>query len=395
MHVKNVALLCGGIVAAVSACAILLAAAEVRYVYFDRHNLPDLGPFTRFEFSTVGHIYDAGDRPLIELAREQREISRYEDVPPIVRDAILAAEDKRFFSHNDIDYLSLPRVLGRVRLGMLVWRLVRGGRHDELRGSALFPQGGSTITQQLVRGSFLRGITERENSYELRLTGLAARALSSVMGARGVNMLARKREEVRLSFWLEREMRDQFGSKRRAKEEILARYATSVYMGNGQYGFARAAEYYFGRQLATFTTDDADKAALLAGIAKSPRDYAPSAKDRGIVLRRRNQTLILMRANGSLSPEATARAVSRVLDVVAHDTSTSLHAPAVVEHVLEELTVRHVDLSVEDLLRGRIQVYATADARGSRLPRSSPRRRRRRCPWPPTSRSSSKRAAPT
>jgi membrane peptidoglycan carboxypeptidase len=88
----------------------------------------------------------------------------------------------------------------------------------------------------------LRGITERENSYELRPTGLAARALSSVMGARGVNMLVRKREEVRLSFWLEREMRDQFGSKRRAKEEILARYATSVYMGNGQYGFARAAE---------------------------------------------------------------------------------------------------------------------------------------------------------
>ncbi|HWV94181.1 MAG TPA: transglycosylase domain-containing protein, partial [Vicinamibacterales bacterium] len=360
---KNVALLSGGIVAAVSACAILLAAAEVRYVYFDRHHLPDLGPFTRLEFSTVGHIYDAGDRPLIELAREQREISRYEDVPPIVRDAILAAEDKRFFSHNGIDYLSLPRVLGRVRLGMLVWRLVRGGRHDELRGSALFPQGGSTITQQLVRGSFLRGITERENSYELRLTGLAARALSSVMGARGVNMLVRKREEVRLSFWLEREMRDQFGSKRRAKEEILARYATSVYMGNGQYGFARAAEYYFGRPLATFTTDDADKAALLAGIAKSPRDYAPNAKDRGIVLHRRNQTLILMRANGFLSPEATARAISRVLDVVAHDTSTSLHAPAVVEHVLEELTVRHVDLSVEDLLQGRIQVYATADAR--------------------------------
>jgi penicillin-binding protein 1A len=363
MHVKNVALLCGGIIAAVSACAILLAAAEVHYVYFDRHHLPDLGPFTRLEFSTVGHIYDAGDRPLIELAREQREISRYEDVPPIVRDAILAAEDKRFFSHNGIDYLSLPRVLGRVRLSMLVWRLVRGGRHDELRGSALFPQGGSTITQQLVRGSFLRGITERENSYELRPTGLAARALSSVLGARGVNMLARKREEVRLSFWLEREMRDQFGSKRRAKEEILARYATSVYMGNRQYGFARAAEYYFGRRLATFTTDDADKAALLAGIAKSPRDYAPSTKDRPLVLHRRNQMLILMRANGFLSPEATARAVARALDVVRRDTPTSLQAPAVVQHVLEELTVRHVDLSVEDLLQGRIQVYATADAR--------------------------------
>ena len=61
MHVKNVALLCGGIVAAVSACAILLAAAEVHYVYFNRHNLPDLGPFTRFEFST--------DRPRLRRRR--------------------------------------------------------------------------------------------------------------------------------------------------------------------------------------------------------------------------------------------------------------------------------------------------------------------------------------
>ena len=299
--VKRVALFCGGIAAAL-ACAIVLVAAQVHYVYFDRRNLPDLGPFTRFEFSTVGHIYDASDRPLIELALEQREISRYEDIPSIVRDAILAAEDKRFFSHNGIDYLSVPRVLAKVKVGMLVWRLARGGRHDELRGSALFPQGGSTITQQIVRGSFLRGITSRENSYELRPTGLVAWVLSSVMGARSINMLARKREEMRLSFWLEREMRNQFGSKQRAKEDILARYATFVYMGHGQHGFARAAEYYFGRRLATFTIADADKAALLAGIFKSPRDYAPSARDSALVLHRRNQTLILMRAKGFLSP---------------------------------------------------------------------------------------------
>jgi membrane peptidoglycan carboxypeptidase len=343
-------------------CAIVLAAVEVRYVYFDRHHLPDLGSFRRFEFSTVGHIYDARDEPLFELAREQREISRYEDIPPIVRDAILAAEDKRFFSHNGIDFLSVPRVLAKVRLGMLAGRLARGGRHDERRGSALFPQGGSTITQQLVRGHFLRDVTTLENSYELRPTGIGALALSWVMGARGVNMLARKREEMRLSFWLEGEMRNQFGSKRRAKEEILARYATIENNPHGHYGNARAAEYYFGRQLATFTTDDADKAALLAGIAKSPRDYAPSASDKGIVLRRRNQTLILMRANGFLSPEATAHAVARPLDVV-RETPTSLKASAVVEHVLEELTLRHPDLSVEDLLQGRIQIYATADAR--------------------------------
>ena len=54
-------------------------------------------------------------------------------------------------------------------------------------------------------------------------------------------MAARKREEVRLSFWLEQQMRARFGSKRRAKEEILARYVSLVYMGHGQYGFASAA----------------------------------------------------------------------------------------------------------------------------------------------------------
>jgi penicillin-binding protein 1A len=360
-------LTCGGTVAAASVLATLLAVAEFRHVNFDRHNLPDLEPFTRFELPTIGHVYDAGGRPLMELAREYREIARYEDIPPIVRDAILAAEDKRFFSHDGIDYLSVPRVLRKIRGGMLMRRLMRGGRHDEVDGAALFPQGGSTITQQLVRGSFLRAATARENSHQLRHTGLVARMLSSVMGARSVNMLARKREEMRLSLWLEEEMRDRFGSKRRAKEEILARYASVVYMGNGQYGFPRAAEYYFGRRLTAFTADDADKAALLAGIAKSPRDYAPTAKDTGRVLRRRNQTLTLMRANGFISLETTANARGRTLQVVRQDERQSLPAPAVVAHVLEELKARYADVSVDDLWQGRIHVYATADVRVQRI----------------------------
>src|SRR5438093_10809068 len=103
-------------------------------------------------------------------------------------------------------------------------------------------------------------------------------------------------------------MRERFGSKRRAKEEIFARYASFVYMGNGQYGFARAAQYYFGRPLSTFTADDADKAALLAGIAKSPRDYAPTARDTGPGLRRRNQTLVLMAEAGVISDEQVTAA---------------------------------------------------------------------------------------
>lgn len=358
---------CRQVAVVVSALAVVGVASQLQYVYFNRQNLPDLGPFIRFEFSSIGRIYDAGGRPLIELAREYREITRYEEIPPIVRHAILAAEDKRFFSHGGVDYYSLPRVIGRIRVGMLAGRLLRGGRHDEVRGGPLFPQGGSTITQQLVRGHFLRGQTTQENSYQLRSAGFGASLLSSVVGARSVNMLARKREEVRLSLWLEREMAAQFGTKRRAKEEILARYASFVYMGNGQYGFARAAEYYFGRPLETFTDADADKAALLAGIAKSPRDYAPTATDTARVVRRRNQTLALMEANGFMSAAATTQAKARELRIVARTPAPPLQASSVIKHVLDELTARHANLGVEDLLQGRIQVYATADARVQRI----------------------------
>lgn len=142
-----------------------------------QHMGHSLGPTVRqritaflCEQPTPPEARNSNGRPLIELAREYREITRYADIPTIVRDAILAAEDKRFLSHNGIDHFSMPRVLGRVRIGMLAGRLVRGGRHDEADGVSLFPQGGSTITQQLVRSSFLRPMTAQENSYQLRPT---------------------------------------------------------------------------------------------------------------------------------------------------------------------------------------------------------------------------------
>jgi penicillin-binding protein 1A len=188
-----------------------------------------------------------------------------------------------------------------------------------------------------------------------------------VIGARNVNMVLRKREEIRLSLWIEEQAREQFGSKRRAKEEIFARYASFVYMSNGQYGFARAAEYYFGRPLSTFTADDADKAALLAGIAKSPRDYAPSANDTGRILRRRNQILTLMAARGFISRDQMTGAEQRPLPAVVPRASQPFRSSAVVEHVLDELKTAHADLSVDDLLQGRIQVYSTVDGRVQRI----------------------------
>jgi penicillin-binding protein 1A len=364
--VKTIRVLtCAVLVGALSAGAALFTIGAF-HVYFDRRNLPDLGTFTRFEFPTIGRIYDANGQPLVELAREYRQVTRYEDIPPVVRDAILATEDKRFFSHNGVDYFSIPRMIGKVRVGAWVTQMATG-HPDNLRGPAIFPQGGSTITQQLVRGVFLQRQTSEENSHQLQSPGMLTRALSSVIGARNVNMVLRKREEIRLSLWIEQQMRERFGSKQRAKEEIFARYASFVYLGKGQYGFARAAEYYFGRPLSTFTAADADKAALLAGIAKSPRDYAPTANDTGAVLRRRNQILALMAAQGFISHDQMGGAEQRPLPAVVQHLSQPLRSSAVVEHVLDELNTVNADLDIDDLLEGHIQVYSTVDARAQRI----------------------------
>jgi len=340
-----------------------LGAVGFHHLYFDRTNLPDIEPLARFEFPAIGCVYDANGRPLIELAREYRRITKYEDLPHIVRDAILATEDKNFFSHRGVDYSTIPRVLSKVRIRALVSHLTRSAGQEEVNSGGIFPQGGSTITQQLVRGHFLQKLTAQENSTPLLHRALLLRGLSYVIGPRSVNKLFRKLEEMRLSLWVEEEMQKRFGSKRRAKEEILARYASFVYMGNGQYGIARAAEYYLGQPIATFTVDDADKAALLAGIAKSPRSYAPGAKEPKRILRRRNQILALMAVNGFISPDRVRKAEQRPIQVVARHKDKMLQAAAVVENVLQELKVRSADLSVEDLLQGRIHVYSTVDAR--------------------------------
>jgi penicillin-binding protein 1A len=345
-----------------TAVTAVLATAVFYHVYFDRNNLPDLEGFTRFEFPTIGGIYDANGHLLKEMASESREITRYEEIPAIVRDAILAAEDKNFFSHSGVDYSGFARVLCKVKLGHLIGRLRKMGSRDAANNSAIFPQGGSTITQQLVRGYFLKTMTAQENSDQLRHGEFLARLLSGVIGARMVNMLVRKVEEIRLSLWIEEEMQKRFGSKRRAKEEILARYASLIYMGNGQYGFAKGAEYYFGRPLGTFTLEDADKAALLAGVAKSARYYAPSASETERVLQRRNQTLALMAARGFISRDQARRAEQRPIAVVAQHKDKTIEASAVVDNILDELTSRQSELSVKDLREGRIQVYSTVDA---------------------------------
>jgi penicillin-binding protein 1A len=349
------------------AATVLVTAAAANHLYLDRSGVPDLEPFTRFEPPTIGEVYDARGEVLIELAREYRRVLEYPEIPTVVRDAILAAEDRNFFTHSGIDYAALPRVVWKA----LAWSASASWRQSmaehRLAPSVVFPQGGSTLTQQLVRGYFLRQMTSQEEGGTLIGHGLLPAAASKVLGVAATNKLLRKVEEIRLSLWLEREMERRYGSKRRAKEEILARYASFIYMGNGRYGFAAASEYYFARPLAAYGPGDADKAALLAGITKSPRDYAPAAGNLQRPRRRRNDILALMVRNGALTPEQGRRAQQAAIRLAARS-KVKTEAPAVVENVFTELkAARREGVGVEPLIDGRISVQTTVDNRIQRL----------------------------
>jgi len=337
------------------ALPLFLFSGFIHHVYFDRSGLPDIERFIRFELPTTGKIYDAQGKVLIELAREYRRVVSYDEVPVIVRQAVLAAEDKNFFSHSGVEYRALPRVVQKTVVRSLgAWR--NGG---DLR--LLLPQGGSTLTQQLVRGYFLQDRTSVETGDYLFRPSLIPRLLSTGLGPRATNKLLRKLEEVRLALWLEEEMQRRYGSKEQAKRQIFARSVSFHYLGNGRYGFAAASEYYFGKPLSSYTPEDAGQAALLAEIAKSPGTYAPSGGEPP--RRRRNQILALMARNGCIPKSLAARCQAEPVRVAVYS-PVKTYAPAAIENVFDELKQHGVDrFGIEDLIQGRISVSSTLDER--------------------------------
>ena len=213
-----------------------------------------------------------------------------------------------------------------------------------------------------IRGYFLHDWSSRENGAILFRDTLTSQLLSAVVGVRTTNKLLRKLEEVRLALWLEEEMRRRYGSPEQAKREIFARSASFNYLGNGRYGFAAGSEYYFGKALSSYTPEDAGKAALLAGITKSPRDYVPVAGDRR-PLRRRNAILALMARNGYISESLAKRGQAEPILVVA-DRPIKTQASAAIAAVFAELKLHGAGrFGVEDLFQGRISVRSTVDER--------------------------------
>jgi len=177
----------------------------------------------------MGHIYDANGHVLIELGRERREIIQYRDVPDVLRQAILSAVDENFFSRAGVDFSVFPRMLGKTNVHALFAHAGGTGGENVAESAQVFPQGGSTITQQLVRGYFLQKLTSTKTSNTLQHQGVFPHVLAFAIGVPGANRLLLKVEGMRLSLWIEGEMRKRYGSKRRAKEEVLARYASFIY----------------------------------------------------------------------------------------------------------------------------------------------------------------------
>jgi penicillin-binding protein 1A len=353
-----------------AAVPLALILCGIIYINYNRTNLPDLDAFTRFEPPTMGHIYDANGHVLIELGREHREIIQYKNIPDVLWQAILSAEDENFFSHAGVDYSVFPRLLSKTNIHALIARAGGSGGENAAERAPVFPQGGSTITQQLVRGYFLQKLTSTKNSNTLQHQGFLSRVLAFVIGVPGANKFLLKVEEMRLSLWIEGEMQKRYGSKRRAKEELLARYASFIYLGNGRYGFAAASQYYLGIPLAALTADDADKAALLAGITKSPVEYAPTLAGNQKSLHRRNQILALMVKNDFLSALAAGRCQQAPIRLAAH-VNGPIEAPAAVGNVLDELkgldATLAPDIGISQLLEGHIQIYSTIDDRIQRF----------------------------
>jgi len=189
--------------------------------------LPSLESLTDYRPRIPLRIYTADGYLIGEFGEERRNFVRIRDVPVVMKQAILAAEDERFYQHPGIDTLGILRAAYS--------NFVGGGKR----------QGASTITMQVARNFFL--------SSEKTLT--------------------RKLYEALLSFKIENNL---------TKDEILELYINQIYLGQRSYGFASAAQIYFGKPLASLNTAEA---AMLAGLPKAPSSFNPVANPKRARLR--------------------------------------------------------------------------------------------------------------
>jgi penicillin-binding protein 1B len=247
----------------------------------------------RLEPELIGKIYPEH--------HEDRILIAYDEVPPLLIDSLIAIEDKNYFRHFGIDLKGIARA---------AWTNLRTGD---------VKQGGSTLTQQLVKNFFLT----HERTYW------------------------RKFNEMIMSILLERHY---------SKQEILAAYLNEIYLGQqgalGVHGFGTAAEFYFARPLNELRVD---QLALLVGLVKgasyyNPRRHPARAKER------RNLVIKLMQEQGYLDKTSADKAIAAPLDIVASPGWSGAKYPAYLELVSRQLQVYY---KPEDLRSEGLRIFTT------------------------------------
>jgi penicillin-binding protein 1A len=277
----------------VSAAALGAAGA-----WFINMDLPDVRTLEDWRPATITRLAAGDGRTIHEFATEKRIVVGYADLAPALRNAIVAAEDSKFFRHVGVDPIGIGRALLKDLLAMRK------------------AQGASTITQQLARGLFLKP----DKTFK------------------------RKIREAVLAMQIE---------KTYTKEEIFTFYANQVYMGHGHYGLEAASRFYFNRRARDLTLP---QAALLAGIIQRPEDISPLRNPQR-ALNRRNYVLKRMREEGALGAAEHEAARKAPLQTEPPKPSRT-SAAYFIEEVRRDLDAR---LGEEALYRGGLTIETGLD----------------------------------
>ena len=285
----------GGLVVAGILSVFLVVAVALAVAY---PNLPDISDLSDYRPKLPMRVYSSDGVVIGEFGEERRSLTPIKDIPQVMKDAVLAIEDARFFSHGGVDYL------GVVRAG-----LANLGRSKS--------QGASTITMQVARNVYLSA----EKSY------------------------TRKIYEILLTFKLEHLL---------TKDQILEIYMNQIFLGNRAYGFAAASEAYFGKPLKDISIAEA---AMLAGLPKAPSAYNPIVNPK----RARSRQLYIierMQDNGFITAAQATAAKAEELKVKTGPDAGRVHAEYIAESVRQLVFNQYGD---QTYTRG-LNVYTTVRA---------------------------------
>ena len=277
-------------------CAAMIAAMVIVVLVLTYPNLPSLEILTDYRPKIPLRIYTADGHLIGEFGEERRAVVRIQEVPEVMKQAILAAEDERFYQHGGIDALGVLRAAAS--------NLIGGGKK----------QGASTITQQVAKNFFLSS----EKTY------------------------ARKLYEALLSFKIEANL---------SKDQILELYINQIYLGQRAYGFGAAAQIYYGKALKDITPAEA---AMLAGLPKAPSAFNPVVNPKRARLRQQ-YVLRRMRELGFIDNKQHEEAVKQALIIKRDTNEFAVHA----EYVAEMARQMAAERFPEEVYSRGLKVYTT------------------------------------